>query len=194
MSPRFAEIPEYVLGFIRGHVLFPSSRPADEIRRGQESSRQEALQQLRAGFGWRWHEWAVFIWWHRRLCRYLELREANRHALMHFIACARHVATSVGATLTASRVLQSRGDVFFLTLDEIKAIASGTAGDWHRIVAARRAEWESHATRAFLIPVMGSAEEMGEGRRQICWLARGVSPSAPAMRKGLSVCCALRMI
>ena len=40
MSPRFAEIPEYVLGFIRGHVLFPSSRPADEIRRGQESSRQ----------------------------------------------------------------------------------------------------------------------------------------------------------
>jgi pyruvate,water dikinase len=164
MSPRFAEIPEYVLGVIRGHLLFPSSRPADEIRRGQESSRQDALQQLRAGFGWRWHEWAVFTWWHRRLCRYLELREANRHALMHFIACARHVATSVEGTLTASGVLQSTGDVFFLTLDEIKAVASGATGDWQGIVAVRRAEWESHATRSVPDTVMGSAEEMDEER------------------------------
>jgi pyruvate,water dikinase len=83
---------------------------------------------------------------------------------MHFIACARHVATSVGATLTASRVLQSGGDVFFLTLDEIKAIASGTTGDWHGLVAARRAEWESHATRSVPDTVMGSAAGMGEER------------------------------
>ena len=160
MSPRFAEVPEYVLGVIRGHLLFPPSRPADEIRRGQESARQEALRQLCAGFGWRWHEWAVFTWWHRRLCRYLELREANRHALMHFIACARHIATSVGGTLAASGILQSRGDVFFLTLDEIKAVASGATGDWRGIVTARRAEWESHATRSVPDTVIGSAEEM----------------------------------
>ena len=178
MSPRFAEIPEYVLGVIRGHVLFPSSRPAAEIRRGQESSRQEALRQLRAGFGWRWHEWAVFTWWHRRLCRYLELREANRHALMHFIACARHIATSVGGTLTASGVLQSRGDVFFLTLDEIKAVASGATGDWQGIVAARRAEWESHATRSVPDTVMGSAEEMGEERGRSDASLEGLSISA----------------
>ena len=162
MSPRFSEVPEYVLGVIRGHVLFPPRRPADEIRRGQASARQEALRQLRAGFGRRWHEWAVFTWWHRRLCRYLELREANRHALMHFLACARHVATTIGGTLAVSGILQSRGDVFFLTLDEIKAVASGATGDWQGIVAARRAEWESHATRSVPDTVMGSAEEMGE--------------------------------
>ncbi len=162
MSPRFAEVPEYVLGVIREHLIIPPSRPADEIRRGQESARQEALRQLRAGFGWRWHEWAVFTWWHRRLCRYLELREANRHALMHFIACARHIATSVGGTLAASGILQCRGDIFFLTLDEIKSVASGATGDWQGIVAARRAEWESHATRNVPDTVMESAEEMGE--------------------------------
>jgi phosphohistidine swiveling domain-containing protein len=158
MSPRFAEVPEYVLGVIRGHVLFPPSRPADEIRCGQESAKQEALRQLRAGFGWRWHEWAMFTWWHRRLCRYLELREANRHALMHFIACARIVATSVGGTLAASGILQSRGDIFFLTLDEIKAVTSGTARDWQSTVATRRAEWEIHATQSVPDTVVGSAE------------------------------------
>ena len=158
MSPRFAEAPEYVLGVIREHLIVPPTRSADEIRRGQKSARQEALRQLRVGFGWRWHEWAVFTWWHRRLCRYLELREANRHALMHFIACARHVARSVGGTLAASGILQSRGDVFFLTLDEIKAVASGATGDWQRIVAARRAEWESHATRSVPDTVIGGAE------------------------------------
>lgn len=78
MSPRFAEALEYVLGVIRGHLMVPPGRLADEIRRGQESARQEVLRRLRAGLGWRWHEWVVFTWWHRRLCRYLELREANR--------------------------------------------------------------------------------------------------------------------
>jgi pyruvate,water dikinase len=100
----------------------------------------------------------VFTWWRRRLCRYLELREANRHALMHFIACARHVATSVGGTLAASGILQSSEDIFFLLLDEIKAVASGTAGDWQGIVAARRAEWESHATQSVPDTVIGSDE------------------------------------
>ncbi len=178
MSPRFAEIPEYVLGVIRGHLLVPPTRPADEIRREQESVRQEALQQLRSGFGWRWHEWAVFTWWHRRLCRYLELREANRHALMHFIACSRHVVMSVGGTLAASGILQSSADIFFLTLDEIKAVASGTAGDWQDIVVARRAEMESHATRSVPDTVIGSGEgAVDEGGRSDSSL-RGLPISA----------------
>jgi len=166
MSPRFADVPEYVLAVVRGHLLFPPTRPADEIRRGQESARQEALRRLRAGFGWRLHEWAVFTWWHRRLCRYLELREANRHALMHFIACARHVATNVGGTLAASGILQSRDDIFFLMLDEIKAVASGSARDWKGLVEARRKEWKSNATQSVPDTVIGSAEGVvDEGSR-----------------------------
>jgi|CXWL01.1.fsa_nt_gi pyruvate,water dikinase len=162
MTPRFAEVPEYVLGVIRGHLMVPPTRSADEIRRGQESARQEALRHLRAEFGWRWHEWAVFTWWHRRLCRYLELREANRHALMHFIACARHVARSVGRTWVASGRLQSRDDIFFLTLDEIKAAVSGAAKDWKGLVEARRREWESHAEKSVPDTVIGGAEGVGD--------------------------------
>ena len=131
--------------------MVPPSRPADEIRRRQESARQEALRCLRAGFGWRLHEWVLFTWWHQRLRRYLELREANRHALMHFLACARHVARSVGGTLAANGILQSGDDIFFLTLDEIKAVSSGAAKDWQGLVAGRRRNGRAMPRRASLI-------------------------------------------
>jgi rifampicin phosphotransferase len=156
MSPRFAEIPEYVLGVIRGHLMVTPTKPANEIRRGQESARQEALRCLRAGFGWRVHEWAVCAWWHRRLCRYLELREANRHALMQFIACARHVAMRVGETLAARGIFQSRDDIFFLTLDEIKAVTSEPTKDWKGFVDTRRSEWKRHATESVPDTVIGN--------------------------------------
>jgi pyruvate,water dikinase len=166
MSPRFAEVPEYVLGVIRGHLMVSPTRLADEIHRGQESARQEALRHLRTGFGWRRHEWAVFTWWHRRLCRYLELREANRHALMHFIACARQVARNLGTTLAARGILQFRDDIFFLTLDEIKTGASDAAKDWKGLVEMRRREWKSNATQSVPDTIIGSAEGVvGEGGR-----------------------------
>lgn len=160
MSPRFAEVPEYVLGVIRGHLLTPPTRPADEIRREQESARQEALRRLHDGFGWRWHEWAVWSWWHRRLCRYLELREANRHALMQFIAIARLIAMSVGGTWAARGLLQSRDDIFFLRPDEIKAVTSGSANDWKGLVNRRRKEWESHAAQDVPDTVIGDDERL----------------------------------
>lgn len=160
MSPRFAEIPEYVLGVIRGHLLTPPARPADEIRREQESARQEALRRLRRGFGWRWHEWAVWSWWHRRLCHYLELREANRHALMQFIATARLVATSVGCTLAARDLLHSRNDIFFLRLDEITEAISGSMNDWKSLVDRRRKEREGHAAQQVSDTVIGDDERV----------------------------------
>ena len=160
MSPRFAEIPAYVLGVIRGHLLIPPTRPADEIRREHASARQEALRRIRGGFGWRWHEWAVWSWWHRRLCRYLELREANRHALMQFIAAARLIAMSVGGTLAARGLLQSKDDIFFLRLGEITAATSGSAGDWKGLVNRRRKEWARHAAQDVPDTVIGDDERL----------------------------------
>ncbi|MEP6958191.1 MAG: PEP-utilizing enzyme, partial [Nitrospirota bacterium] len=107
-----------------------------------------------------WHEWIVFSWWHRRLCRYLELREANRHALMHFVACARHVAKNIAGTLAARGILQSREDIFFLLPDEIKAVAFGSTNEWKRLIVARRREWDNHAARKVPDMVIGSADRV----------------------------------
>ena len=193
MSPRFSEVPEYVLGVIRGHVLFPPRRPADEIRRGQASARQEALRQLRAGFGWRWHEWAVFTWWHRRLCRYLELREANRHALMHFLACARHVATTIGGTLAVSGILQSRDDIFFL-----RSMRSRRSHPERRETG--RGLWRRGARNGKAMPrgafLIRSWEALKEWVRKAADLHGSLEglPISAGYAEGLSVWCALRMI
>ena len=178
MSPRFAEIPAYVLGVIRGHLRTPPARPADEVRREQESARQEALRRVRGGFGWRWHEWAMWSWWHRRLCRYLELREANRHALMQFIAAARLIAMSVGGTLAARGLLQSRDDIFFLRLNEIKAATSGSANDWMGLVDRRRKEWERHAAQDVPATVIGDDERAADNIVNADGLLRGLPISA----------------
>lgn len=164
MSPRFAEVPDYVLGVIRIHLSLPPARSAEVIRQTQESTRQEALRDLRAGFGWHLHEWALWLWCYRRLCRYLELREANRHALMQVTACARQVAMSIGGALATGGGLQSGDDIFFLTIDEVKMAVSGAAGDWQELVAARRRDREQNTTQSVPDTVIKHAGEMQPDR------------------------------
>ncbi|MEK6527115.1 MAG: PEP/pyruvate-binding domain-containing protein [Nitrospirota bacterium] len=148
MSPRFAETPEYLLGIIRGHLLASAVRSVEAIRREQEAARQAALSQIRAAFGWRLHEWAWFWGWHRALCRYLELREANRHHLMQYVAGVRRVLLLLGGKLATRGVLASSDDLFFLTQDEIRAVLDDPSRDWKSLVASRRAERARHAAQA----------------------------------------------
>lgn len=152
MSPRFAETPDYILGIIRGHLLARTGHPSrsvEAIHRDQAALRQAALDRIRAVFGWRLHEWLWFRWWHRFLCRYLELREANRHHQMYYTMGSRHLLLLLGDKLTARGLLDRADDVFFLLPEEIKACAGDSAGghknNWKQIVAARRVEQKQHA-------------------------------------------------
>lgn len=140
MSPRFAETPAYLLGIVRTHLQMPPAKSAAEIRLEQAATRADALRRIRAACGWRVHEWAAFCWWHRRLARYLALREANRHALMYFSVATRRLLLTLGERLAAGGALRSADDIFFLTPDEIREIVRGGERDWTGVVAARRAE------------------------------------------------------
>ena len=146
MSPRFAETPEYLLGIIRAHILTPPPRPVSALRREQEAARDAALRRIRAALGWRVHEWIFFRWCHARLARYLALREANRHALMHFSTATRRLLMLMGRQFATGRVLAAPDDIFFLTTDEIREIVRDHGRDWKGVVAARRAERERNAT------------------------------------------------
>jgi pyruvate,water dikinase len=143
MSPRFAETPGYLLGVVRGHLLAPataSSKSVENIRRDQEAARAEALQRIRTSFGWRWHERVLFDRSYRRLCRFLALREANRHNMMHFTSVARQMELLLGEQLVANGCLRSRDEIFFLTADEIRASVAEPGRDWSSLVAARQGE------------------------------------------------------
>lgn len=139
-SPRFAEMPDYVLGVIRSHVQRPDTKSATAIRQEQETTRTGALRRIRAAYGRRLHEWLAFRWAHRRLARYFALREANRHALMYFSTATRKLFLAVGHAFATQGRLHADDDIFFLTSDEIRDNASGGRCDWKRLVAARRAE------------------------------------------------------
>jgi len=145
MSPRFAEMPDYLLGIIRAHLQQPPAKSVSAMRREQDAAHAAALQRIRAAFGWRVHEWLFFRWCHRRLTRYLALREANRHALMHFSAATRRLLFLLGGHFAAQRVLAVSDDIFFLTSDEIRDLVQDGGRDWKAVVAARRAERERNA-------------------------------------------------
>lgn len=144
-SPRFADIPEYVLGVIRAQLLAPSPHPAEDRAQVTAMKRRAALDDIRQRFGRRWHEWIVFRWWHRRLDRFLALREANRHHLMYFSAAARRLELRLADHFVATGRLNHRDDLFFLLPDEIRLLAGGTGLRGQEWVAQRRAEGDRFA-------------------------------------------------
>ena len=157
MSPRFAETPDYLLGIIRAHLRTPPARSVSAMKQDQDAARTGALRRIRAAFGWRVYEWLFFRWCHVRLARSLALREANRHALMHFAMATRRLLLRMGAQFAAGHVLTDPDDIFFLTADEIREIVRDGGRDWKELVSARRAERERNASLEAPDTISGTA-------------------------------------
>lgn len=159
MSPRFVEYPEYLLGVVRSRLQGRCGKSVKDVLRQQESAREGALQQIHRTLGWRLPQRAIFEWWYRRLCRYLALREANRHHLMHFSAAVRHLTLLLGEKWSAAGIFESKDDVFFLTAEEMQSVGTGSARDWKNLVAARRAEQARNAQQV-VSDLVSSASEV----------------------------------
>ena len=146
MSPRFADRPDLVLAVLRTQILSPTgSTPADILQR-QTAVRERALAEIRTRFGWRFHRWAVFSWWYRRLCRFFALREENRHHLMYYSAATRNLLLRLGEWLVEQGRLSTREDIFYLTIEARADLLAGASRDWQGIIEARRAERDRYAT------------------------------------------------
>ena len=146
MSPRFADQPELLLSVLRTQILAPTSATSGDILQRQAAVRERALSQIRARFGWRFHRWAIFSWWYRRLCRFFALREANRHHLMYYSAAVRSLLLRLGELLVEQERLSSREDIFYLTINEREEWSTGGLRDWRGLIEARRAEQDRYAT------------------------------------------------
>jgi pyruvate,water dikinase len=146
MSPRFADRPDMLLAVLRTQVLAPSNATPGDILQRQTVVRKRALAEIRARFGWRFHRWAVFSWWYRRLCRFFALREANRHHLMYYSAATRSLLLRLGEWLAEQGRLSSQEDIFYLTIDARADLLAGGSNDWKRMIQVRRAERDRHAS------------------------------------------------
>ncbi|MCI0426757.1 MAG: hypothetical protein L0Z46_01915, partial [Nitrospiraceae bacterium] len=146
MSPRFADRPELLLAVLRTQVLAPTSATPADIFQRQTVVRERALAEIRARFGWRFHRWAIFSWWYRRLCRFFALREANRHHLMYYSAAGRSLLLRLGESLVELGRISSREDIFYFKIEERADLLAGGSTDWRGIIRARRAERDRNAT------------------------------------------------
>jgi pyruvate,water dikinase len=145
MSPRFADRPELLLAIVRTQVLAPTTATPADILQRQTMIRERALAEIRTRFGWRFHRWAIFSWWYRRLCRFFALREANRHHLMYYSAAARSLLLRLGEWLVERGQLSSREDIFYLTIEARADLLAGGSSDWRGMIEARRAERDRNA-------------------------------------------------
>lgn len=146
MSPRFVDRPELLLTILRTQILAPTSATPSDILRRQAMAREQALAEIHARFGWRFHRRAVFSWWYRRLCRFFALREANRHYLMHYSAATRSLLLRLGEWLVERGRLSLQEDIFYLTIEARADLLAGGSSDWKGMIQARRAERDRHAT------------------------------------------------
>jgi len=146
MSPRFADRPESLLAILRTQILAPTTATPADILQRQTMIRERALAEIRARFGWRYHRWAIFSWWYRRLCRFFALREANRHHLMYYSAAARSLLLRLGEWLVERGQISSREDIFYLTIEARADLLAGGSSDWKGMIQARRAERDRYAT------------------------------------------------
>ncbi|MCX5727323.1 MAG: PEP-utilizing enzyme, partial [Nitrospirae bacterium] len=146
MSPRFADRPELLLALLRTQILAPTSATPADILQRQTVVRERALAEIRARFGWRFHRWAIFSWWYRRLCRFFALREANRHHLMYYSAAARSLLLRLGEWLVERGRLSSREDIFYFKIEERADLLAGGSSDWRGVIQARRAERDRYLT------------------------------------------------
>ena len=146
MSPRFADRPELLLTVLRTQILAPTSATPADILQRQTMIREQALAEIRARFGWRFHRWAIFSWWYRRLCRFFALREANRHHLMYYSAATRSLLLRLGEWMVERGRLSSQEDIFYLTIEARADLLAGGSSDWQRVIQARRAERDRNAT------------------------------------------------
>jgi rifampicin phosphotransferase len=146
MSPRFVDRPELLLAVLRTQILAPSSATPADILQRQTMIRERALAEIRARLGWRFHRWAIFSWWYRRLCRFFALREANRHHLMYYSAAARSLLLRLGEWLVEQGRLSSREDIFYFKIEERADLLAGGSSDWRGMIQARRAERDRNAT------------------------------------------------
>ncbi len=141
MSPRWADRPETLLEVISVQLRGPG-KPPEEVFVRRQDVRAKALAEIKSRLGRRIDRWWIFQWWYRRLCRFFALREANRHHLMYYSTAVRNLMLRLGDCLVENGALAVPEDVFFLTMGEQAALASGKSGHWRELVERRRDERE----------------------------------------------------
>ena len=144
-NPRWAEMPDYVLGLVRSYLsglgrLDPAARARGLARQRRDLATQ-CSRRLRNPV-----KRLVFRALLRRAQSGLRFRETSKSVAVRWIALLRWTMLELGDRLARRGVIAQRDDIFFLRPEELHAAAVGNDGpDARERIASRRVEYERNA-------------------------------------------------
>jgi pyruvate,water dikinase len=143
--PRWREEPAHIFQVLVSYLQIddPARAPDAVFARGAaaaEAAVAQLTRALRATGGGR-RKAALARWAARRVRALAGIRESPKFWAVRVMGLVRDALLEAGAELVAEGVLTRPGDVFFLHLNELQALARGKGEDWPARVRARRATY-----------------------------------------------------
>ncbi|MEW6554291.1 MAG: PEP/pyruvate-binding domain-containing protein [Actinomycetota bacterium] len=146
MLPSWEEDPSCVFSMIANYLEADASSGPRELAARQDREREEAMREVERKLKGLRH--VVFRYILGQAQRYISLREYMKSYLIKGIHQAKKTYRALGARLSEDGVLSASEDIYFLTRQEIAALAGGGGGkaSWGEMIARRRAEYERNLT------------------------------------------------
>jgi rifampicin phosphotransferase len=191
--PRWREDPTPLIQVLQSYLQIDDADHAPDLvfERGAASAKARiaalvnAVRRTRYG----WLKAHLARWAARRMRALAGLRESPKFTVVRLLGVLRESLLASGQELVAAGVLARPDDIFFLHLEEIKALAEGVRRDWRTLVAEHRAIYEREKRRrqvprlllsdgrAFFEGIKGPADETGA--------AIAGSPVSPGIVEGI---------
>jgi pyruvate,water dikinase len=149
--PRWREDPTPIVQTLQSYLqIEDASQAPDAVFARRAAEAETAIEQLagrlRASRGGRFKAWRA-RWAARRLRALMGVREAPKFWAIRNMGLVRAALLASGRELVESGVLSQPDDLFFLSLDELRALAAGEGRDWAGLVQERRGAYAREERR-----------------------------------------------
>lgn len=180
--PRWAEDPSYIVGVLRSYALLgdPSHAPDRHFRQLQQRAAEVESRIVRSAQSQRggWIKARVLRFLIRRLRLLAGLREGPKFWAIRVFRTVRGLVLGCGEILAQRGLIDRADDVFFLHLDELRAVDHGADEPLQSRVAERRRSYTQELQRHQVPRVVTSEGLVIYGRAQ---------PSSEHMLAGVGV-------
>jgi len=143
-TPTYREAPALMVGLVRRYVDLGLTVAVQEAREGEVRRRAKAALRGRLGDPFRRLGFRFVLGNARRA---IAGRENARFARARLFGVVRRISRRAGVIFAESGLIDSPGDVYYLTMDEVIGTARGTAAgrDLRALVALRKSEYAAFA-------------------------------------------------
>ncbi|HEX9028078.1 MAG TPA: PEP-utilizing enzyme, partial [Anaerolineales bacterium] len=148
---RWAEDPTHVFEMLASFIqIIDEAQAPDQIFARSAASARQAIEQLAAAIQHRPHGWlkarlARFIITRAR--QLMGMRESPKFFVVRMLWLAHHEIRKTGQEFVGAGDLDQADDLFYLTFDELKALASHQAQDWRGLISRRRETYQRELMR-----------------------------------------------